>query len=753
MVNNDLSHPVPFQTTQPLISPAQKSKDVKSPSLSKTSAIPFPETPSRFDTEQLTAKGTLISDSLLQVLDRVLQTQAGQIETEFKELENQAKNTEFIHAILGLEGLGYTILNYTHAGVESGIEFLGKVLPRSILEEIPSAQKWRELGSIASLGAILLSSLDIGAQGVALICKHKILQESKKFLKEYKASYAQQLATPQAEFMTGGMLKAKKQKKIQKAIDKWELQIAIEEQVLKKEKLQFSLRITSHTLTLVTTPFAYVPQELLHQSLKTFLAGMSWTLSGIGILGQAVELNQTNKENKILNEWMESYQKWQAEHLPRFEITEKGAKRVGFAPRQTVIFTDYEHESALFAAIKTNPLSARAKLKECGVELPSTMTKKGELLTYLKSHPDHIQKYIHFQRQLESLNAVIYTSENLLEKRKAVMEKKVLLLKPRFNSIEPQIRERQKQAFVRDMQLKETLPTDAIDQHFEKGFETQKKENLDGLIRDYIDHQETIEQTTKGALKQMVQQKHELESRFQKLKLTQSKVLFSISAISFTASAAFAILGLLSFPVGGAGVVLLALSIGSITLSTGFFTAGYIQSMHYKPQMAKEITFSFQIKMAWTKLRAAIASYSHQSKEKKLVEVAKILQHLHQSPTKESNKSISPEYQKALADYQQAKFNFAESQKQVEDWTRRLKKFESQINEAGWKDFSQYADLPIGKKEDLFDTLTAFQAAFQACDLRLLNAETRNLLEMQLGINLESLQVQMKKDPEGIKKS
>src|SRR5690242_6121678 len=120
MVNNNLNSSVPLQSTHSLVSSVPGSKDVKPPSSSKIGAFyPLPENLTRSNREQLTAKGTLISDSLLQELDRVLQTQAEQIEAEFKELENQAKNTEFIHAILGLEGLGYTILNYTHAGVES----------------------------------------------------------------------------------------------------------------------------------------------------------------------------------------------------------------------------------------------------------------------------------------------------------------------------------------------------------------------------------------------------------------------------------------------------------------------------------------------------------------------------------------------------------------------------------------------------------------------------------------------------------
>lgn len=285
-----------------------------------------------------------------------------------------------------------------------------------------------------------------------------------------------------------------------------------------------------------------------------------------------------------------------------------------------------------------------------------------------------------------------------------------------------------------------------METQFNHWFDTQPKESL---LRSYVDHQETIEHTTKNALKQMVQQKHAIQSHFLNFQLTQSRISFSVAIIALAVSVTLALLGLLSMPLGGTGVILMIVSFGSFLISLGLLGASYYQFNYYKPHINQVLTFSFKADMVWTKLRHFIQIYFHQAKEKKLLEVANILYKLHTS-TKEHGKT-NAKYQKALVDYKNAKLAFENSQKKVHQWTERLKQIEITFNKEAWKDFAQYASLQIAEIPHAFDTLRAFQQALQACDVHLLSPEMKTLLEFQLGVDLEALQTQMNKDPEVIK--
>jgi hypothetical protein len=279
------------------------------------------------------------------------------------------------------------------------------------------------------------------------------------------------------------------------------------------------------------------------------------------------------------------------------------------------------------------------------------------------------------------------------------------------------------------------------------------EQGKDRLLRPYVDHQQTLDHTIKNALKQMIQQKHKLESRFLRLRSLQTHIHFSVGVVSLTISLVFAILGLLSLPLGGAGFILLALSIGSTVISLGLLGAIYIQSYRYKPHTTRALTIPFQFKVAWAKLRAAIQTYSHQAKEKKLIEVAQYLDYLHASSTDPEYRN-HPDYQEALAAYQKARLSFKQSEEKVDAWTKKLKELEAHIDEKGWKDFARYASLQIHPDDtNAFDTLRAFQEALQACDLTLLSDETKTLLKDYLGIKLETLQTQLKQNPESVKNS
>ena len=144
------------------------------------------------------------------------------------------------------------------------------------------------------------------------------------------------------------------------------------------------------------------------------------------------------------------------------------------------------------------------------------------------------------------MNHVIQTSKDLLTKRQGIAEKKLLFLKPHFQTLKPKIQELKQASF------KQNNPA-ASKKQFQTWF---RKQSQDDLLRFYIDHQETIENTTKNALKEMVSKKFEIETRFINFKLTRSSLAFSLATISLTVGCTLAVIGLLTSPVGGAGLIL-----------------------------------------------------------------------------------------------------------------------------------------------------------------------------------------------------
>ncbi|MFI0435440.1 MAG: hypothetical protein ACH350_06925 [Parachlamydiaceae bacterium] len=825
---------LPFEQREPLspssvqLSPSrlQSSKQNVSPSkvasvlFSTSTAIKEPKI------DRWTIKPIPISGSLLKELEKILNSQAEQINQKLKELEDNEIDKQLGEAIIDIEGWGYELTAGTNEKVQSGVDFLKNILPNPALNKILSTKNL-QLKKISDLTTNLLACLDIGARGAALLCKINILNQSKELLQECKEHLLNKKnETDDPIKKEGDQTSETSIANIQKIITEWESQIAAEERGLSNEKADYLLTVSFSGIEFISDALLYIPNEMICRGFS-FSKVLPWFLSGVEFIGQALQLKSVREEGRVLKKWKESYQKWLGEHRPEIVISDnKDMNRDIVSSEDLPLHSHQQHQDMLFKGIETKGFYyIQKKLKECGVKLPPSLASNESLALYLREHPKIVKKYTIFQRRLETLNIAIMTSRNLLTKRKSIVEKKVLLFESNFETIKTQIEKKQKETLIKEIkqlfnhitqdptyqiidienvlmkweffnspispknvsllsaftELKQSKienieKNDPIDSHqnnflkqliewsndpasvdhqFEVWFKRQNKKNL---IRDYIDHQETIEHTIKNSLKQMVEKKHELETHCLKFKSTTTHLHFTASTVSLTASIIFAILGLLTIPFGGAGLILLALSVGSIALSIGLFVAGSLHARKYKAQTTALMTFFFRFKMAWANLRHSIAHYSHQAKEKKQVETAKILYELYQSHLLNTNtitgtKSKKEKYRKALTDFHRAKLDLEQSQKKVEGWAKKMRKLESRLNNEEWKDFSQYASLPMSEDSSDFDTLEAFQSAFESCDLRLLNKETKQLLEVQLGVDLDHLQAQIQKDPQEIKKS
>ena len=830
---NPVKGPIPPSHNE-MISEKRRAEEQKAHEHSNLGTLPLADlTTSSTKISHVTKKAP-VEDAILEQLDQILHIQETEIEKELEKLENDQRNQKLVISALLEAGewssWAHESFDITDEAASSGLEFLENVLPHELLVKILSEYKFEKLGRLTTLSTVFLRALNSGSQGVALICRNKILHQSQELCKQLQAACAVPASSewtdiPQEidetiETQKKQTLAPEELKRMGQMLLKWEASLKEEEKILKEEKLQFKISLASTILYVLSVPLTCFPKEAVLEYTKEAAVGISWILSALEIIVLGLELRKSTKEANTLNKWADAYLKWQEQHQPRFNITENGAQRVQFFSSFVPIpLSEEEHEKALFEFINQakNLSQIRSHLKDLNISLEPSLTSKKELLLYLQANLLYrnqlVSAYIKFHRTIESLNAIIVTSRNLLEKRENIVKKKILLLTPHFHSIEAQIKELKKGTFVRDMQQllweqiqdplctskeikqqlqnwglydspineknqkliqalnqfeiasQEGMPafeqkqnvirelhqwmdhSTAMDEQFQDWFQKQSKESL---IQFYVDHQETIEHTTKNALKQMVKQKHEIESRFINFKLTKAHIHFAVAAIALTISITFVILGLISIPFGGAGLILLLVSLGTTAVSLGLLGASYYQAHHEKPHATTTLTLPFQTKVMWAKIRTSIHAYFNQAKEKKLLAVAKILHRLH-SATESAERQNNAEYQIALTNYKKAKLDFEESQEKIKYWSQKLKRLETHLVEKSWQDFAYQASLKIADSPAAFDTLRAFKEALQACNLHLLSDETKTLLEVQLGVDLDALQDQIRKDPESIR--
>jgi len=365
-----------------------------------------------------------------------------------------------------------------------------------------------------------------------------------------------------------------------------------------------------------------------------------------------------------------------------------------------------------------------------------TVIVSGLALKKTTAESEDFHKWTNMSKQDSFL---LDTAKNLLQKRQAVRQNKVSFIKSHFDEFKHKIQK---------FKAERMGDSNAMD-NFEHSVQTESKEAKTKLIESYVDHQETIEQTTKNALKQMVQQKHAIEGEFLNLELNKSRVVFSLSAISLAVTIGLAVAGLLSVPLGGASFILLALSVGSVMASFTFFLAKEELSLENRYYATKALTVSFRIKMAYAALRRSIHTYFHQAKEKKLLETAEILEKY--VSISGAQKKNDPDYQQAFARFKNAKLDVEKSKKNVALWSKKLKNLELHLMRQKWKDFAREASLQISSQPTAFDTLKAFREALHACDLRLLSPEMRTLLERELAFDLKHLQEEIDNDSTRIK--
>lgn len=268
------------------------------------------------------------------------------------------------------------------------------------------------------------------------------------------------------------------------------------------------------------------------------------------------------------------------------------------------------------------------------------------------------------------------------------------------------------------------------------------------ILSTYVDYHAVLDLTVKNSMNQMLQNKHAIEEKFLNLKkkITTGSLIFS--SASFATALTLGIIGLVTTPLGGAGLILLAMSIGTLSLSWGFAGVAYYHSYQDKPGATLAILKGMHLKLfaIYTKARLhtikeKIATYFHHAWQEKRSRISADTGQVTIFPahysTKKSKRRV--EATQRIMIRQQIEQSAQILEKKSEYLKKKARELEEELADIHWQDFAQAADLQVRKKPDDFDTLDALSHSIDACDLQLLSPETRELIEKQMGINITSL--------------
>lgn len=731
-------------------------------------------------------RASFLDSASLEEIESILSTQETLIEKEFSLLEKKKKSKQIVETVINYEKLAINYLNIANIAIYEGLGFLDNLFPYSLIEKYQLQPQLDSMHYRNDLADFFLTNLSSGSQGLAFIYKKKILQESKILLNQLKEKYE--------SYTNSSSVSQEELSDMKKALQEWEAHLIIEEEALAENFPINFVNAVRNFFKVSTLPLSFF-NSIPSQIKLFFSTSVSRIVPALAVCLSALNLRKIYKNKLTLNQWVTDFQTWQKNHqfiyqLPSEEQTAPTELLTcQHSSKPSPVDSSVDFQSALDETIKTSQdllakrqaiakkkfLLLRPQFQELEPEIRkmkrtafiSTMQQVDQNILSLRCSPQKIRQ------QLEKYGLTNETHEKLFSNLQQ-LESDIQTLHEKGEMIVKTVGKAQDKKSQRnflnalkqtELQLRRQFANEfqewfddsfAVNEHFQAYYQKQL-EDKDHLLNSYIDHQETLEQTTKNALKEMINKKHEMENQFLNFKYRQNAIELASAIAAFVISSLIMIIGFLSFPVAGAGLILYLLFTGTLAVSLGLTGAKHIQAR--KKTATALSSLGLKVKILWASLRRSIQNYSQQIKEKKRAKLAEIVKNLHtylitQKDNDPEYKIKEIEFQKAYSAYKEAKARFEEGEAKVEQWNIRLQRLNHLLTQKGWRDFAEYASLQVSENEQLFDTLQQINETLPACNLQLLDEETKNLFKVQLGLDLESLQKQMVTiDPEIIKKT
>lgn len=579
----------------------------------------------------------------------------------------------------------------------SGIEILDMILPPEI-RDIPNLeQTFDAIIKINGLAKISISAVNNGAHLIAVICKSKMIKHAEKVIKHAKANFE----------LNKSQLSSEDVIKIQRLLNLWEANIAMQRRKLKEEKISLGISTTLMTGFIVMEIIKYVPKELF-----TFLGSIFSVFTAVVIAvdyGFQFILHALSKRK--FNSWNTRFDAWVKERTPSGKIEVKD-QPVPIKASEDLFKARMARNRKKIDAIQADYEQFKPQVIEANWQ--QFQSKNSQLIDTLKqkSTPYHQISDFFSVLDLTPANSRSETLNNALLHFNTQLSKDVL----------PEEVRHAKKALLDEFELWQK-------EVFYSWVENQPSEKL---ISVYIERHETVEHIVKNGLKQIIQNKNRLEKKFLNFNLITSGITFKAALVSAAVSIALLLTGIATFPFWGLSFLLLTVSCAPLALSFAFMVAGVIYAWKHKPQSTKAMLSGMSTSILWYKIRKGIASYQHQNKLKRLSE---IIDYVKENPAAKNDPKTQAVLKKSQIEYNKNEIK-------IQEWQSKLDQKQSIQWQKAWQDFIQYAGLTTDKNNS-FDSLQALSEALKECDLRLLDTEIIYLLETQLGIKPDSLYSQL----------
>ncbi|MDP1881158.1 MAG: hypothetical protein Q8K60_09500 [Parachlamydiaceae bacterium] len=645
------------------------------------------------------------------------------------------------------------------------LQFLESIFPREVQKHW-KIFKLKDFKAFSILIQQYLYAVDTDQPDLALICKGRILESAEKL---HKKAYA--------------YLKIKnsliiKYPNLKNDLNFWKRNLELQQRELSVEYIKTGISTISGVISTLKMPLDYLPvkyfpSEAFVSTGKEVLVGTSWFINFVGLIFSTVDLHQKNKNVNIFHNWLMEYKTWKSDittKIPGYsikEVPDENEKEFntkwdtsygthsGVQSINDLIDKRKRNTEKKINLIKQDPIRFKAvkeevrDMKQASYNL--SMVKMNQALN--DSNGENF--YATIENELSqwnlskesnhpaiedimiSFNATTTAQKNLLDmlsESNNLDSNQINQLHAQF-SINHDLLITKLQAFLSNSDIKQK----AFD-HWMTNMETTSE---DQLLTYYIDHQKVLEKTAVGALHEMVEQKHALEKEFVKAKFNEAAVCYSASAISLTITVSLGILTILSMPLPGAWIILLALTTGTTIATYGFMGMSYHLALTKKPSSLLCWFTALPYKSMHASLRFSYRKFRTRLKETKLIAVSQMLNDLSKPidnhPNRPFNQKVNRHNEKYLQTfnkYNQIRRELRESQSRLQHWEKISQDYQEQEDTIRFDEFAKFAHLGDNKGK-IDRSLESFIDAYSQCDLTMLSKNSKKLFQMQLDWSIE----------------
>lgn len=245
----------------------------------------------------------------------------------------------------------------------------------------------------------------------------------------------------------------------------------------------------------------------------------------------------------------------------------------------------------------------------------------------------------------------------------------------------------------------------------------------------HIDRKATIDSAVKNSLKNLIGNKLTIEKKFLRFNLKSAALNYGPTAIAFTASVGFSILGLMGAPIAGAATVLLFIGLGSTLMSLALIGAGYGLAFKLRPGDTVAGFKGMPIKVLVNNIIFGLKRYKHNSRVKSLQKTASAIDVLIKQAKNE--KGVQKNYEKLVEKFKKNSEEVKKSEEKLKKWETAVQALRRKSQQTAWEDFSKI--VGFDSKEEGY--LKMLAEGLEEMDAATISPELKRMLKVQLGFN------------------